>query len=401
MSTLVQEKVNQAIGILEEKGIDLWLTFVRETSAGGDPVLPLIYGDADLTWQSALLLTRSGLATAPAARLAIVGRFEAEAARCTGAYPTVVAYDESIKPELLRLLSELDPQQIALNYSANDVLADGLSHGLYQVLLGYLQGTPYTDRIVSAEAIIGALRGRKSPAEVARIEAAVETTRHIFARTFDYVEPGLTEIEIGEFMQAQLQALAVGPAWHEGHCPTVNAGPDSPIGHVGRTGCRIQRGQLLHFDFGVKQDGYCSDLQRVVYFLAPGESAPPDAVQRGFDTVVQAIQAAVAAMKPGVLGKEVDAVARSIVTGAGYPEYKHATGHHLGRLAHDGGGVLGPEWERYGDTPNRPLEAGQVYTVEPGLMVPGYGYIGLEEDLLVTAAGARFLGPPQVELILH
>lgn len=395
MSTLVQEKVDQAVGILEETGIDLWLTFVRETSAGGDPVLPLIYGEADLTWQSALILTRSG------ERIALVGRFDAETARGTGAYSTVVAYDESIRPELLRTLERLGPARIALNYSATDVLADGLSHGLYQVLMEYLEGTEYAGRVVSAEAAIGKLRGRKTPGEVARIQAAIETTLDIYERTFAYVQPGMTELGIGEFMQAKAEEFGVEPAWHEGHCPTVNAGPDSPVGHVGRTERKVARGQLLHFDFGVKQNGYCSDIQRVVYFLAPGETAPPEPVQQAFAAVAQAVEAAVAAMKPGALGKEVDAVARRIVTGAGYPEYKHATGHQVGRLAHDGGGILGPEWERYGDAPNCALEAGQVYAVELGLAVPGYGYIGLEEDVLVTERGAAYLTSPQVKLIVR
>jgi Xaa-Pro aminopeptidase len=394
MSSLVQEKVDQAIGILQEKGIDLWMTFVRETASGGDPAMPLIYGDADLTWQSALLLTRSG------ERIAIVGYFDAEMARTIGAY-TIVPYHESFSPELLRILERLDPQEIALNYSENDVLADGLSHGMYQLVTGYLAGTPFARRIVSAETLIEALRGRKTPGEVDRIRRAVDTTRQIYERTFDYVVPGMTERQIGAFMHAQVEQLGLDVAWNRENCPGINAGPDSPLGHVGPTDLEVVPGQLLHFDFGVQQTGYCSDIQRVVYFLPPGEETPPEPVQRGFDTIVRAVQAAVATMKPGVLGKEADAAARSVVTGAGYPEYKYGTGHQLGRLAHDGGGVMAPQWERYGDGPNRPLEAGQVYTVEPGLMVEGYGYIGIEEDVLVTESGAEYLGEPQVDIILR
>ncbi len=134
---LVQEKTAQAITILDELGIDAWLTFVRETSAWGDPVLPLIYGPHSLTWQSALLLSRTG------ERIAVVGRFDAITADQVGVYTQVIPYDQSIQPHLLAALERLDPQQIALNYSPNDVYADGLGHGLYRVLLGYLAGTPY------------------------------------------------------------------------------------------------------------------------------------------------------------------------------------------------------------------------------------------------------------------
>jgi Xaa-Pro aminopeptidase len=138
----------------------------------------------------------------------------------------------------------------------------------------------------------------------------------------------------------------------------------------------------------------------VAYFLEEGENQPPEDVQRGFDTIVKAIKEAAGAMKPGITGKEVDGIARRTVTGAGYPEFKYATGHHLGRTAHDGAGILGPEWERYGDTPNYRLEDGHVYTIEPGLFVPGRGYIGLEEDVAVTEKGVEFLGSPQTELIV-
>jgi Xaa-Pro aminopeptidase len=392
MTSIVQEKVNQAVQILQEKNIDLWLTFVRETSAGGDPVLPLIYG-YDLTWQSALILTREGES------IAIVGRFEAEAARRSGAYSTVISYDEAVSQPLLETLINLDPGQIGLNYSRNDVLADGLSHGLYQLLSGYLNGTPFSDRLVSAEEIISALRGRKTPGEIQRIRTAIETTRQIYNETFAWVQPGMSEQQVSDFMHARLAERGLGPAWNLEHCPIVDAGPKSAVGHAGPTQGTIKRGHLLHLDFGVKQDEYCSDIQRTAYFLAPGESQAPPEVQRGFDTIRRAIQETVKAMKPGLTGKEVDAVARGIVTDAGYPEYKYATGHHLGRLAHDGAGVLGPLWERYGDTPNYPLEAGHVYTVEPGLILPGYGYMGVEEDVLVTEKGAEFLSEPQLDLI--
>lgn len=392
MTTLIQEKVNQATGILEEKDIDLWLTFVRETSAGGDPVLSLIYGH-DLTWQSALILTRSG------ERIAILGHYEAEAARRTGAYTTILPYDQSMRPTLLETLERLQPRQIAINYSPHDVHADGLTYGMYQLLREYLAGTPWSERLVSAAAIIGALRSRKTLTEVERIKAAIATTERIYQLTYAIARPGMTESEVGRFMHAQMDAFNVSEAWDLANCPAVNTGPESSVGHVGPTELVIQPGHLLHFDFGVRQDEYCSDIQRMMYFLKPGEKEAPEAVRKGFETIVNAIQAAVAAMRPGKLGREIDAIARGIVTQAGYPEYMYATGHHLGRLAHDGAGVMGPLWDRYGDTPNYPLEAGHVYTVEPGLPVPGYGYIGIEEDVLVTEEGAVFLGPPQTELI--
>jgi len=394
MPNFIQEKVKQAIKILEEKEIDLWLTFVRETSAFADPVLPLIYG-ADLTWQSALILTKKGQS------IAIVGRFEAETARRTGAYDDVILYDEAFGPVLLDVLERMDPGVIAINYSMDDPSADGLSHGMYRLLTGILANSRFEKRLISAEPLIGALKGRKTSLEVERIRKAVATTDEIFNTTFDYIQPGMNERQIAAFMHQQVRDRSLEPAWDWEHCPTVNAGPDSPVGHVGPTDIQIQRGQLLHFDFGVKENDYCSDIQRVVYFLAPEETQPPEPVQRGFDTIVKAIQGAVAAMKPGRSGVEIDNIARGIVVSAGYPEYKYATGHNLGRAAHDGGGVLGPLWERYGDSPNWQLEMGQVYTVEPGLAVPGYGYIGIEEDVLVTDKGADFLGKPQTKLIIR
>lgn len=139
MNKLVIEKTLQANQILKELDIDVWLTFVRETSAGGDPVLPLIYGTG-LTWQSAIILTKTD------ERIAIVGGFETDTAERISAFTEVIPYHEAIKPVLLEVLDRLQPKTIALNYSEDDVYADGLSLGLYRVLLGYLEGTEYPEK---------------------------------------------------------------------------------------------------------------------------------------------------------------------------------------------------------------------------------------------------------------
>ncbi len=394
MNAIVIEKAEQAVKLLQEKGLDLWLTFVRETSAAGDPVLPLIYGDTGLTWQSALIFTKTG------ERLAIVGRFEVETAEQIGAFTRVIPYDESIKPVLLAELDRFDPATIAINFSESDVLADGLSHGMYLNLLSILEGTPFTNRIISAEHLISSLRGRKTSLEIDRIKTSIATTEAIYEDAFDRIKPGMTEIEVAEMMHAEVEKRGLGYAWPRNNNPAVNSGPNSPVGHNAPTEIRIERGHLLHFDFGVKENDYCADLQRMVYILKADETEPPEPVKRGFETVVRAIQAAFDAIQPGKLGIDVDNAARSTVISAGYPEYKYATGHQVGRLAHDGGAILGPAWDRYGQTPFMPLESGQVYTLEPGLMVDGYGYVGIEEDILVTENGAVFLSTPQTSLFL-
>lgn len=393
LQSIVPEKVAQVPAILEEQGIDLWMTFVRETSAIYDPALDFVYGH-DVTWKSAFMLGRRG------ERIAIMGHHDAEACRRTGVYDEVISYHESFAPVLLEVLDRLRPGSIALNYAVDHPHADGLGHGMFLLLKRYLEGTPYADRLCSAAHVMSALRGRKSPTEIARVRAAIETTLDIYEQTYAQVRPGRSEIAIGRFMHDQVKQRGLTTAWEHASCPAVRSGPNSPVGHVGPTEIVVEPGHLVHFDFGVCQDEYCSDIQRVMYVLRQGETDPPEPVRRAFETAVRSVQAAVDVMRPGVPGHVVDAAARRVITEAGYPEYKYATGHQLGRACHDGGALLGPQWERYGETPTMPLEVNQIYTVEPAVVVEGYGYIGMEEDVIVTEDGALFLHKPQTELVL-
>ncbi len=394
MTTLIQEKVQQAISILNEKDIDLWLIFVRETSVNSDPILPVIYGEETLTRQSALLFHKSG------ETIAIVGRIDAETTHLIAAYQTVIPCDAGISQYLLAELKRLNPVKIAINTSLSNVMADGLSYGMYQLLINMLANTPFIDRLCSAEEIISALNGRKTKSEVALIQAAIAETLDIYQETYNFMQPGMTEKDIADFMHRQLADRNLQAAWTYDGCPAVNSGPDSPVGHAAPTDIQLKPGHLVHFDFGVQKDGYCSDIQRMVYLLRPGETEPPAEVQQGFDLVRKAVEAARAVLRPGITGLAVDQAARKVITDAGYPEYHYATGHQLGKHAHDGGGILGPQWEVYGELPNQIIEKDQVYTIELGIALPDYGYIGLEEDVLVTADGNEYLGEPQIELVV-
>jgi Xaa-Pro aminopeptidase len=390
--TIQLEKIEQAVGLLNEKNVDCWLTFVRETEHNADPALPLI-SPVNVTWHTALIITKSGY------KVAIAGRYEIVNFERMGCWDECIKYDQSIQPALVEVLDRLKPRQIAVNYSESDTAADGLSHGMYLTLQRYLAGKPY--ELISAEEILNPLRGRKTPGEIARIKAAVALTDDIIQRITRFLKPGLSEVDIQKFIHAEYRKEGVVPSWDAGFCPTVTCGPDSPVGHVSPSDQYVAKaGQLVRIDQGVVLNEYISDIQRVWYLQPAGETSIPEPVQHAFNSVRAAIKAAAAALEPGVQGWVVDEAARSTIVAAGYPEYQHAVGHHIGRTVHDGSTLLGPRWERYGKTPYGIVEVGNCFTLELGVQVPGYGLVSLEEDVLVTESGVVWLGEEQTEIIV-
>lgn len=390
---LQREKIEQAIGILRELNIDMWMLYARETSEINEPSWGLV-APAGVVWPSAIIITAKGK------RFAIIGKFDDAAFRASGLYTDVLTYTQGIGETLRHLLSELDPKSIALNFSKSNTAADGLTYGMFLQLQEHLSDTPYGERLTSADPIVSRVRGRKTPTEAARIRAAIETTVKLFAEITPQIKVGVSERELYDFVQRRVRELGLGYAWEEAGNPIVNAGPHSTVGHGPPTSnIRIEPGQLVHMDFGVKQDEYCSDLQRMWYVRRPGEPQPPAAIQKAFAAVAKTIQEGAKALRPGVAGWEVDQRAREVITGEGFPEYQHALGHQLGRTAHDGSTLLGPRWERYGDTPYGIIEVGQVYTLELGVQTEA-GMLALEEDVIVTEHGCDFLEEPQLELWL-
>lgn len=390
MGAIQREKLAQAVKLLDRSGADVWLTFVRETALGGDPVLPLLV-DGGLTWQSALLVGKSG------EKIAIVGNYDADPLIHSGDWDEVIPYVQGIREPLLRVLERIMPHggTIGLNYSADDVKADGLTVGMLHVLQGYLEGSKFN--LVSAAKTVKAIRAIKTDSEVVAIRSALAETGRMFAEIVAFARPGVSERSVYDHVHRLATERGLGFSWDPVGDPIVNSGPNSMIGHgVPSASILIQAGHIFHVDLGLLKEGYASDIQRS-WFV--GDSIPKD-VQRGFDAVRDAIFAGFEAIHPGVPGIEIDAAARASIVSSGYPEYLHALGHQVGRAAHDGGTVLGPAWERYGNTPFQPLEEGEVYTLELGVILENRGYLGLEEMVRVTATGCEWLMEPQTKMLL-
>lgn len=394
MSTeMVKEKIEQAVRILQEKNIDMWLIFVRESSNIKDPSMDMVVG-TNCTWQSAYIITKDGDTTA------ILGSLDVANMRMQGTYKHIIGYVRSIKDTLVSTINKYHPNKIAINYSRDSNLADGLTHGMYLELTDHLRDTPYLERLISSEDIINALRGRKSAKELEIMKQAIAETLKIFDEATKFIRPGVSEKEIAGFIKDIVKQKGFGLAWEADYCPSVFTGPDTAGAHAGPTDRKVEPGHVLNIDFGISYKGYCSDLQRTWYILRDGEEKAPAEVQKGFDVIKESIRLSANNLMPGKQGCEIDDIARKYIMDHGYEEYPHALGHQIGRMAHDGGGLLAPKWERYGNLPFKKIEKGEVYTIEPRLPIKDYGIATIEEEVVVNADGCEFLSSPQQDIIL-
>ena len=384
---LVREKVAQARTAVAESSADCWLTFARETSEAAEPCLPYLLG-FDVVWPSMVLVTADR-------SVVLLGRHDAPNAEALGVHE-VVPYDESIAPAFEAFLDEARPDALALNYSTDDPVADGLTHGLYRRLRELLDASGHDPALVSAADIVSQVRGVKTPTEHERVAAAAERTEAVLAAMADAWTPDWTEADVADFCHDRMREAGDGAAWSWDYCPTVHAGGAAEVGHTLPGDRTVPPGEVLHVDFGVVHEEYAADLQRV-WVREPAGGGVPDDLAAAFADVRAAIDAGVAALEPGAVGHEVDAAAREALTSRGWPEYQHGLGHQVGRSAHDGGTLLAPQWDRYGDQPRGTVRPGEIYTVELGVDT-GFGYVGQEELLRVIDDGTEFVVEPQTAL---
>jgi Xaa-Pro aminopeptidase len=229
------------------------------------------------------------------------------------------------------------------------------------------------------------LRMVKTPDEIARIRRSVETNSRAFEQTVRRVRVGMTESDLAAELEYRMRRLgAEKPSFDS----IVAGGPRSALPHAQPTGAKLQNGQLVVVDMGAIQDGYCSDMTRMLFI-----GTPTPKVKRLYAAVLEAQLAAIDAVRPGVLASKVDRAARQVLKRHGLDRaFVHSTGHGLGLEIH--------EPPRIGKRDKTPLEAGMAITIEPGVYLEGYGGIRIEDTLMVTENGGEILTPTGKDLYM-
>lgn len=221
--------------------------------------------------------------------------------------------------------------------------------------------------------LIASMRAIKSKTELAVMQRAIDASAAGYRAVARAIKPGVNERQIQKTLEdAFLAAGGTGT----GYTSIVGAGLNSTVLHYTANNAPLAAGDVLLIDAGARADGYTADVTRV--FPVSGKFSKEQ--RRIYDIVLEAQEAAIAAVRPGVEIYEVDAAARKVIAKAGYADtYIHGVGHQLGMEVHDA-------------TPDGPFQAGMVVTIEPGIYLPEQRIgVRIEDDVLVTSTGRKVL----------
>ena len=272
---------------------------------------------------------------------------------------------ESADTTLARLLRDIDAVRVGFESHAVTVQ----QFQAWQAAMPEVEWVP-------THGIVEDARQIKDQGELARIEEAVRIADQAMAHLMDWLRPSTTEREAAWELEVYMRTHG---AEELSFTTIVASGPNGAMAHAVTSDRPIQSGDPIVIDMGAKYEGYCSDLTRS-FCLGHAN----DEYRRIWDVVLQAQLATEQAIVAGMRGAEADAVARRIIYGAGFEgKFGHGLGHGVGLAIH--------EKPRAGMTSKDVLQDGTIVTVEPGIYIPGWGGVRIEDMVVVTAEGCRVL----------
>lgn len=239
--------------------------------------------------------------------------------------------------------------------------------------------------LIPTEGIVEKIRAVKDEQEIATIRQACAIADAAFSHILGFLKPGISErdvaLELEFFMRRQ-------GAKSSSFDIIVASGTRSSLPHGVASDKILQQGDFVKLDFGALYDGYCSDITRTVVLGEPNEQQ-----KQIYNIVLEAQLRALDHLKPGMSGKEADALARDLIREKGYgDQFGHSLGHGLGLYIH--------EEPRLSALSDDRLEPGMVVTVEPGIYIPGFGGVRIEDDVVITESGIDILTRSTKELVI-
>lgn len=264
-------------------------------------------------------------------------------------------------------------------------IEDDLPLNEYRALVRELEDAAPHARIVETHDAVVSLRAVKDEGELARLRAAQAVTDAAFDHIVEFMRPGMTErevqIELEDFM---VRNGAEGLAFSS----IVACGANGASAHAISGPTRLESGQCVVLDFGARAQGYCSDMTRMVFL---GE--PDTELRRAYEVLRRANEGVEAALRPGMTGKEAHELAERILAEDGFAgRMGHGLGHGVGIDIHELP-ILSPRNER-------PLAAGNVVTVEPGIYLPGRFGMRLEDCGVITDEGYKVFGRSTHDMVI-
>ncbi|NLY37634.1 MAG: aminopeptidase P family protein [Tissierellia bacterium] len=242
----------------------------------------------------------------------------------------------------------------------------------------------YSGQLVAMKRFIENIRQIKREDEILLMKKAQSIADETFSYMLDFIKPGMSEREV--YLELVTQLTQRG-AQGESFKAIVASGVRGALPHGSATEKIIEKGDLLTLDFGCVYQGYCSDMTRTICVGKASEKQ-----KEIYHVVLKAQKEALKAIKPGAICKDIDKVARDIITEAGYGEnFGHGLGHAVGLEVHEN--------PRLNMVDESILKAGMVVTDEPGIYIPGFGGVRIEDIILVTETGSEILSTSNKELI--